>query len=808
MKTKIRKLLAALLTLSAVHHAAAQGTAFTYQGQLQNNGAPVNGTYNFSFALYNAPGGGSLIAGPDQTNGVIVTNGLFTVTLDFGAGVWIGSSNNWLQVGVETNGSSPFSYQPVLTQLTPVPQAIFAENAGGLTATLPLAQLPPGVVTNYESGVVLGTTAVGSLTVGALNLPWPPAAIEAGGNSLLYADVNANLFLGLQTGNQTLSGLENTGIGDDALANDGTGSYNTAIGLGALQLNTSGNYNTANGFAALTFNGNGSNNTANGADALYENQTGSYNTANGSGALQYNTSGGNNTANGYVALKNNNGNFNTANGAGTLEFNNNGADNTADGYASLQNNTSGSDNTANGFQALKNNIDGAKNSANGSDALYANTSGTFNTANGYQALYSNTNGGANVANGYQTLKANLSGNNNVASGVNAMYGNTTGNENTADGYGALEFASRGSENTAVGFEALADSETNAAFSYNVAIGAQAMQNGTDIGAVAIGYGALQNDGSLGLYTSLNNYSGGMNTAVGYTALGSFTTGTNNAALGANAGGSLGAGNNNTALGGLALSGSTSGSGNIALGSEAGVTLGAGNDNIYIGNPGNGNESGAIRIGTQGTQGTTVIAGIYGGSLPNNGTAVPVYVDASGHLGPNPSSTVTFPAPVTFSNGVTFDSYPNAVYISCPNNPAYDPFGVGNCWCDGISGWYSGSDRNMKSGFEPLDAGAILAKVAAMPITRWHYTNDLATPHIGPMAQDFYAAFAIGRDDRHIGNLDEAGVALAAIQGLDQKVRDECRAKDDEIGSLKDQNELLTQRLNALEQMVHHLAEKN
>ena len=75
-----------------------------------------------------------------------------------------------------------------------------------------------------------------------------------------------------------------------------------------------------------------------------------------------------------------------------------------------------------------------------------------------------------------------------------------------------------------------------------------------------------------------------------------------------------------------------------------------------------------------------------------------------------------------------------------------------------------------------------------------------------MAQDFFAAFAVGTDDRHIGDVDEGGVALAAIQGLNQKVQDESQAKDGEINHLKQQNEVLAQRLQALEQMVQNLSE--
>ena len=75
-----------------------------------------------------------------------------------------------------------------------------------------------------------------------------------------------------------------------------------------------------------------------------------------------------------------------------------------------------------------------------------------------------------------------------------------------------------------------------------------------------------------------------------------------------------------------------------------------------------------------------------------------------------------------------------------------------------------SDRTLKEGFAPVDPRAVLAAVVTLPIERWSYKGEPAR-HLGPMAQDFAAAFGLGQDDRHIFPLDAAGVALAAIQGL-------------------------------------------
>src|ERR1044071_5871779 len=85
--------------------AAAQGTAFTYQGQLHDNGTPASGIYDLRFTIYdstNTPG--VVIAGPLTNSSTSIAGGLFTVMLDFGAGVFDGNPR-WLEIGVRTNGS-------------------------------------------------------------------------------------------------------------------------------------------------------------------------------------------------------------------------------------------------------------------------------------------------------------------------------------------------------------------------------------------------------------------------------------------------------------------------------------------------------------------------------------------------------------------------------------------------------------------------------------------------------------------------------------------------------------------------------
>ena len=227
------------------------------------------------------------------------------------------------------------------------------------------------------------------------------------------------------------------------------------------------------------------------------------------------------------------------------------------------------DNTAEGTDALFSLTTGPDNTAIGFDALSSNTTGDSNTATGSIALSSNTTGVRNTANGYAALNSNITGERNTATGRAALTFNTTGNNNTADGHDALFSNTTGIWNTGTGSFAL-----------------------------------------------FSNTSANDNTAIGYFAL--FVNST---------------GNDNTANGTNALLNNTTGNGNIALGNLAGSNLTTGDNNIDIGNQGVAAETKTIRIGTQGTQTATYIAGISGVGV----TGVAVKVNAAGQLGVPPSS---------------------------------------------------------------------------------------------------------------------------------------------------------------------------
>jgi trimeric autotransporter adhesin len=125
--------------------------------------------------------------------------------------------------------------------------------------------------------------------------------------------------------------------------------------------------------------------------------------------------------------------------------------------------------------------------------------------------------------------------------------------------------------------------------------------------------------------------------------------------------------------------------------------------------------------------------------------------------------------------------------------------IGNILASGtVNG---GSDRNTKENFATVSPREVLDKVAFLPITRWNYKEDKEAAHLGPMAQDFYAAFGLGLDDKHISMVDADGVALAAIQGLNQKVEAEKASLRQQLERRDAENADLRRRLETLEGII-------
>jgi hypothetical protein len=128
---------------------------------------------------------------------------------------------------------------------------------------------------------------------------------------------------------------------------------------------------------------------------------------------------------------------------------------------------------------------------------------------------------------------------------------------------------------------------------------------------------------------------------------------------------------------------------------------------------------------------------------------------------------------------------------------------------GSGAWTALCDRDSKENFAPVDSRDILDRVASMPIATWNWKAQAdGVKHLGPTAQDFSAAFGLGSDDKGISTVDADGVALAAIQGLNEVVKE----KDAEIQALRDKNAALeaenaqqNERLARLEALMEALA---
>ncbi len=113
----------------------------------------------------------------------------------------------------------------------------------------------------------------------------------------------------------------------------------------------------------------------------------------------------------------------------------------------------------------------------------------------------------------------------------------------------------------------------------------------------------------------------------------------------------------------------------------------------------------------------------------------------------------------------------------------------------------GSDRNVKQDFAPLDPRSVLEKASALPIQSRAYSNAPGVKHYGPTAQHFHAAFGFGESDTGITSVDADGVALAAIQGLNQKVEVRSQEAENRIQKLERENLELKTRLTKLEQLL-------
>jgi hypothetical protein len=119
---------------------------------------------------------------------------------------------------------------------------------------------------------------------------------------------------------------------------------------------------------------------------------------------------------------------------------------------------------------------------------------------------------------------------------------------------------------------------------------------------------------------------------------------------------------------------------------------------------------------------------------------------------------------------------------------------------GDSSWVSHSDRSAKTNIIPLNGPDFLDRYLRIPVSAWNYKSREDIRHLGPMAQDFYAAFGLGTDDRHISMVDADGAALAAIQELSRRLA----SKRERLAALESEHAVLLERLQVLTAAIERL----
>lgn len=335
--------------------------------------------------------------------------------------------------------------------------------------------------------------------------------------------------------------------------------------------------------------------------------------------------------------------------------------------------------------------------------------------------------------------------------------------------------------------------TTAAGDYSVATGARTMASGvysTAMGADTVASGSVSTAmGASAVASGTDSTAmGGSTTASGTnsTAMGDSTTasGPDSTAMGS---GTVASGAYSTAMGQMTRA---SGESSTAMGA---VTIAGGRFSVAMGSGSSvsGDNSTAIGTALSAAGGASLVLGVRAATTPT-GNGSFVYGDQStGQSG----SVLTSSAPNQFlvraSGGVTL--YTNGALTS------------GVTLAGGGSGWGVVSDVRMKEHFRDVVDDEILAAIAALPVRTWNYTTqDAAIRHIGPTAQDFYAAFGLGESDIRINTIDADGVALAAAKALEARTR----ALPDDVGALRQQvadltrsNDELRARLARLETLL-------
>ncbi len=717
MKTNYRLTTACLCLFASVlcPPAFAQGTAFTYQGRLNDSGVMANGTYDLAFTLYATNAGGSALAGPVTNAAVAVSNGLFTTLVDFG-NAFTGTSN-WLELAVSTNGANAFATLVPRQQLTPVPYALLAANVSGPISASALHSV---TVTNNATGLTLGggfsgdgggltnlnATALG----GGLTVSHSPAALVnsmqiSSGFNYAVAVSGDYCYIGDDTSGGCLVYRVSNPLAPALVTNISSGACRgvvvsgnaaflaTTVGLKIYDVSNPGNPSILGGI--------------NNGSAYDLTLVGNYcYVADTSDGLRiYDVSN--------PALPVSVGHINNGGNALGVAVSGN--------YCYLANGSDGLriyDVTSPSAPLLVAHVPVAAGGTSWGVSVYGNTCYLANNSDGLR-IYDVSNPANPVSLAHLTPYAY-----HAVVEDNVCY---LANGSSGDGLHLYDV-----HNPA----APVDLGTPGLYSFCIAVAP------TSNYVYAVGAYYLQIFGQQAVTAPLFAGSGALLTDLNASQLVSGTVSDN--LLSAN-------------IPRLNAAAQVFGCSRFAAGQ-------------YAQSP----QSGSF---------------VWNSFPSANAVLNPNQFSVFGAHGFNVdyySQTMNGNGARWFYIGDIFAGYTIATW----NGASLTDGGV----------WSNASDKNRKTDFVDVDPQSVLAKLADLPVREWRYTNEVScVRHLGPTAQDFMAAFHLGLDDKSIGTVDESGVALAAIQGLNEKL--EARSKQVEA-----ENTELKERLAALEALVQRLTQ--
>jgi trimeric autotransporter adhesin len=841
--------------------ARAQSTGFTYQGSLTDGGTPANGFYDLRFELFEAATNGVALDDPYTQLEVPVSNGVFTVLLDFGLPLFNGS-DRWLEVSVRTNGSAnPYTTLAPRQRITPTPYALHAFNAANL---MTFVNEPLDIKVNGQRVLRLETTVSDSFIVAAPNL------IGGSSNNAVASGVRGGTIAGGGAGEYDGSLNHNRVGGDFGTVGGGLGNLSS----GFASVVGGGHHNSSSGYGATVAGGR--DNRASGSDSAVGG--GQSHHASGDGA----TIGGGiaNTSSGPVATVGG-GQANISSGeAATVGG---GALNTsASDFATISGGRSnivnldssfstigGGESHSIGPEAWNSTIGGGEINRIDEGADNGTIAGGGYNLIGFSADYASIGGGilntnsaesGTIAGGQQNLLEEFAPHSVIGGGfLNSIFGATA----TIGGGGFNRIRESGAT-IAGGFQNLVGEDATysaigGGFRNSIIDAERATVAGGELNLVqqsayaAIGGGIANEihtaalgsvigggDENIISTNSLSStISGGSGNEIHQNAVGSFIGGGAQSTVAAGATyGTIGGGWVNriepgvragTVAGGeqnrVHTNGTfaTVGGGGYNVASGFGsVVAGGGGLHFEDGNENRGNTAAGRWSGVLG--GADNVAGalftIVGGGEFNR--AEGGYAVVPGGLDNRATGVLSFAAgwgAQALHNGawVWGDNSPTGgepPLASTTNNQfiARAAGGVrfftdkgattGAELAPGSGSWSMLSDRNAKENFVAANPRDVLNKLVALPLGTWNYkAQDSSIRHIGPVAQDFHAAFGVGEDERRISSVDADGVALAAIQGLNQKVEEENRALRLELKGKEAQIEDLRKALGALRDLV-------